>query len=116
MSSHQDSDLYGNPAGPADAAPAQRHGIGAVTNSAVPPPATRTVGTVLRLGTAAAVLLALIIFVAQNTARTRIAFLGMDGSLPLAAALLAAAFAGALLAVVVGTTRATRLRRRAHRP
>jgi uncharacterized integral membrane protein len=58
------------------------------------------------------VLVLLIIFIAQNTARTNISFLGLSGALPLAAALLAAALAGALLAATVAMTRGVRLRRR----
>jgi uncharacterized integral membrane protein len=59
------------------------------------------------------VLILLIIFIAQNTARTNVSFLGLSGALPLAAALLAAALAGALLTAAVGTTLAAQRRRRA---
>lgn len=68
--------------------------------------------TSLAAGTVAVVLVLLIIFIAQNTARTNISFLGLSGALPLAAALLAAALAGALLAATVAMTRGVRLRRR----
>jgi len=64
----------------------------------------------ISLGAASAVLLLLIIFIAQNTARADVSFLGLSGSMPLAAALLAAALAGAVLTAVVGLTRLRRAR------
>jgi len=65
----------------------------------------------ISISAASAVLLFLIIFIAQNTAQADVSFLGLSGSLPLAAALLAAALAGAVPTAVVGTTRRARLRR-----
>jgi uncharacterized integral membrane protein len=109
------SDLRPPQAGPADAAPAQRDGIGAVRNLRRGPPQTRSTGAVVGYGLAGVLLLGLIVFVAQNTAGTRVTFLGLTGSLPLAAALLAAAFAGAVLTLAVTMTRTTRLRRQARR-
>jgi len=61
------------------------------------------------------VLILLIAFIAQNTARTDISFLGLSGGLPLTVALAAAALAGAVLAVAFGSTRVAQLRRRDHR-
>ena len=65
----------------------------------------------ISIGAASAVVLLLIIFIAQNTAGADISFLGLSGSLPLAAALLAAALAGAVPTAVVCLTRLARLRR-----
>jgi uncharacterized integral membrane protein len=61
------------------------------------------------------VLILLIYFITQNTARTNVSFLGLSGELPLTVALLAAALAGAVLAVAIGSTRVAQLRRRDHR-
>ncbi|GAA0794465.1 lipopolysaccharide assembly protein LapA domain-containing protein [Spirilliplanes yamanashiensis] len=106
------------PVGADGDAPAVREGIGPVTQhpehveTVRPRPGTRTwvVGLLTAL-----VLVALIVFIAQNTARAEISFLGFSGSLPLAAALLAAALAGGLLTVTVSATRATVRRRAARR-
>ena len=65
----------------------------------------------ISISAASAILLFLIIFIAQNTAQADVSFLGLSGSLALAAALLAAALAGAVPSAVVGTTRMARLRR-----
>ncbi|HYN96365.1 MAG TPA: lipopolysaccharide assembly protein LapA domain-containing protein [Pilimelia sp.] len=94
-----------------DAGPAERYGLGAAVNRAPAVPRTRAGAAWVGSCAAAVVFLALIIFIAQNTANTQIAFLGLEGTLPLAAALLAAALAGAVLTLVIGTTRITQLRR-----
>lgn len=60
---------------------------------------------------AAALLVALVIFIAQNAGTVSIHFVGLDGRLPLAVALLAAAVAGMLLVAVAGTARIIQLRR-----
>lgn len=64
---------------------------------------------------AALLLAALIIFVLQNTQPVLVSFLGMQGSVPLAVALLIAGAGVAIIALVVGAIRVSRLRRRAHR-
>ena len=61
---------------------------------------------------AAAVLVVLITFMLQNTRSVEITFLGMQGTLPLALALLIAGVGVAIIAMVVGTARITQLRRR----
>jgi uncharacterized integral membrane protein len=61
------------------------------------------------------VLLLLIIFIAQNTRSTTVSFLGWDGSVPVAVALLIAAVAGLFLATVAGSLRILQLRRRVRR-
>jgi len=68
--------------------------------------------TVIALGL---VLLLLIIFVAQNTQKVNVSFLGWDGQTPLAVALLIAAAAGLFIAAVAGSLRILQLRRRVKR-
>jgi uncharacterized integral membrane protein len=58
------------------------------------------------------VLLLLIIFVAQNTQKVNVSFLGWDGQTPLAVALLIATTAGLFIAAVAGSLRILQLRRR----
>jgi uncharacterized integral membrane protein len=60
------------------------------------------------LGVLAAV--ALVVFLAQNTRRVEVSFLGFNGSVPIAVALLAAAVFGASVVLVAGTARVTKLR------
>lgn len=61
------------------------------------------------------VLVLLIIFIAQNTAKVKVSFLGWTGHPPLAVALLIAAVAALLLATLAGTLRIWQLRRRVRR-
>jgi uncharacterized integral membrane protein len=61
------------------------------------------------------VLLLLIIFIAQNTQRVEVSFLGWDGTTPLSVALLIAAAAGLVIAVTAGALRIWQLRRRVRR-
>lgn len=61
----------------------------------------------------ALVLILLLIFILQNPAPARIAFLGWDGVLPTGVALLFAAVAGVLLVAVPGSVRIVQLRRQA---
>jgi uncharacterized integral membrane protein len=58
----------------------------------------------------AAVLIVAVIFIVQNAHAANISFLGVHLVLPLAAALLLAAIAGALAMTAVGPARITRLR------
>jgi uncharacterized integral membrane protein len=64
---------------------------------------------------AAFALLVLIVFITQNTRTTEVSFLGWHGDFPLAVALLAATLIGAVLALILGTTRIVQLRRTALR-
>lgn len=94
--------------GPRDSSSPRRDALAAPT-----PPYVARSGSQrawISIGAASAVLLLLIIFIAQNTARADVSFLGLSGSLPLAAALLAAALAGAVPTAVVGMTRLRRAR------
>ena len=83
--------------------------------SAPPPPAreqppTRTSGMRTRLIAGLAVLVVAVIFIIQNAHAANISFLGVHLVLPLAAALLLAAIAGALLMAAAGPARVTQLR------
>jgi uncharacterized integral membrane protein len=62
---------------------------------------------------AALVLVLLIIFIAQNTQRSSVNFLGLHGTAPTAVVLLIAAAAGALIVVTVAIARILQLRRAA---
>ncbi len=59
------------------------------------------------------ILIVLLIFIAQNTASTKFAFLGWHWSLPLGVAIMSAAVAGGLITVTVGAVRIFQLRRAA---
>jgi uncharacterized integral membrane protein len=59
--------------------------------------------------------LALIIFIAQNVHTVDVSFLVWRGRFPLAVAMLAAALLGAVLTLVLGSTRILQLRRTARR-
>lgn len=61
------------------------------------------------------VLVALAVFVLQNTQQVQVSFFGWDGTAPLAAALLIATAAGLLIAVSAGALRIIQLRRRVRR-
>ena len=61
------------------------------------------------------VLLLLIIFVAQNTRRVQLSFLGWDWHPPLAVALLIAVVGGLMLAATAGTLRIWQVHRRVRR-
>jgi uncharacterized integral membrane protein len=61
------------------------------------------------------VLLLLVVFIAQNTGRVQVSFLGWDGQPPLAVALLVAAVAGLALGVIAGALRLLQVRRRVRR-
>jgi uncharacterized integral membrane protein len=76
---------------------------------------TRTSAAWLGICTAAVILVVLIVFMLQNTGSVAVSFLGMQGSLPLAMALLIAAVGAALLTMMVGVARITQLRRRYRR-
>jgi uncharacterized integral membrane protein len=65
--------------------------------------------------TAAVILVVLIVFMLQNTGSVEASFLWMQGSLPLAMALLIAGVGAALLTMLVAVARITQLRRRFRR-
>ena len=80
-----------------------------------PLPRTRAGSTWVAACIAVLILIALIIFIAQNAGSVRISFLALHGRFSLAVALLAAAAAGCLLTLIVGTTRILQLRRSVRR-
>jgi uncharacterized integral membrane protein len=72
---------------------------------------TRTSAAWFGIWAGVAVLILLIIFIAQNTADVEITFLWMHGSLPLALALLIAGVGVAIIAMGVAAARIAQLRR-----
>lgn len=64
---------------------------------------------------AVVILVALVVFIAQNTQQSSVNFLGAHGRAPTSVVLLIAAVAGALIVIVVGTARILQLRRGARR-
>jgi uncharacterized integral membrane protein len=76
---------------------------------------SRTSGAWTAVVVAAVLLLLLIVFIAQNTDDAHISFLGWDGGVPLAVALLIAAASGVIITALVGTLRIWQLRRRVRR-
>lgn len=76
---------------------------------------SRVGGTWVGIVVLGAVLLMLIVFIAQNTQSVDVSFLAWDGDFPLAVAVLAAAAGGFLIAATAGTLRIWQLRRRVRR-
>ncbi|MFC7497147.1 MULTISPECIES: LapA family protein [unclassified Nocardioides] len=76
---------------------------------------SRTSGAWTAVIIAAVLLVLLVTFIAQNTDDVHISFLGWDGTVPLAVALLIASAAGVVITAVVGTLRIWQLRRRVRR-
>ena len=64
---------------------------------------------------AAVLLVALIVFMLQNTQLVLVSFLGMQGTVPLAVALLIAGVGVGIIALIIGSVRIAQLRRRLHR-
>ncbi|WP_345367275.1 lipopolysaccharide assembly protein LapA domain-containing protein [Actinoallomurus liliacearum] len=77
--------------------------------------ATRTSTVWASVWAVAIILIAVIVFILQNTRSVQVSFLGMHGALPLAVGLLIAMVAGAVVTLVLGTARITQLRRLARR-
>ncbi|MFI5706521.1 lipopolysaccharide assembly protein LapA domain-containing protein [Kribbella sp. NPDC051620] len=88
-----------------------------VTPSASTTQVPRTRAGAAWVGICAAALAAvvLIVFMLQNTRTVQISFLWMDGSLPLAMALLIAGVGVGIVTMLIGTARLTQLRRLARR-
>jgi uncharacterized integral membrane protein len=78
-------------------------------------PRTRAGTAWVGASVAAVVVLALIIFIAQNVHAVEVSFVTLHGRFPLAVALLAAALAGSVVTLVIGSTRIVQLRRTARR-
>jgi putative membrane protein len=79
-------------------------------------PVTRVSAAWVGICAATVMLVALIIFMLQNTRSVQISFLWMHGSVPLALALLIAGIGVGIVTMIVGTARITQLRRLARRP
>ena len=75
-------------------------------------PSSRAGAAWVGICVAALVLIALIVFMMQNTDPVRVTFLSMQGSVPLAIALLIAGVGVGIVALVIGTIRIGQLRRR----
>lgn len=118
MSSEDSDSPAGSPAeGPSAAREAGQpspQGPGAPPSPAGKDPlrGSRTSGVWLATGAALLLLILLIIFIAQNTATTRIYFLGFEGETPVAVALLIAAVVGMAVVALAATLRILQLRRR----
>jgi uncharacterized integral membrane protein len=76
---------------------------------------SRTSGAWIGLAVVAILLVLLIIFIAQNTQRVQVAFLGWEGQTPLSVAILAAVVTGLVVAAIAGSLRILQLRRRVKR-
>jgi uncharacterized integral membrane protein len=78
-------------------------------------PLTRTGATWFGICVAALLFVVLIVFMLQNTRSVEVTFLWMNGTLPLALALLIAGVGAAILTMVVGAARITQLHRQSRR-
>lgn len=109
----------GNPSGPSHEAvrPEHIHRTSTHRTSTHPVKVARSRAGGVWVGScvAALVLVALIIFMLQNTQPVLVSFLGMQGTVPLAVALLIAGVGVGIIALVVGSIRIAQLRRRIHR-
>lgn len=72
---------------------------------------TRISGTWVAIIVALIILIFLLIFILENLDSTTVSFLGMEGSMPLAVAMLFSAIAGAVLVALVGGARIFQLRK-----
>jgi uncharacterized integral membrane protein len=105
-------------AAPVDAAPAPASEAPVGQGNAAPPPTqpgprvrgTRTGRVWVGVCAAALIVVALIIFMVQNTHKVQVTFLGMSSSTSLALMLLIAAVGGILLTLILGSARILQLR------
>ncbi|HTE67780.1 MAG TPA: lipopolysaccharide assembly protein LapA domain-containing protein [Actinomycetes bacterium] len=86
---------------PADAEPT-------LPQHTIEPTRTSMVWTMVGIGVV--LLVAILVFILQNSQRVRVRFLMVDGTLPLGVALLFGALLGALLVLVAGASRVLQLR------
>jgi len=94
------------PAEPEVAAPAD--GEATLAEHTIEPTRTSMVWTMVGIGVV--LLVAILVFILQNSQRVRMQFLMVNGTLPLGVALLFAALLGALLVLVAGAARVLQLR------
>jgi putative membrane protein len=108
-------------AGPVGEAPAPSSEAPAGQGSPSPPSApqrvrgTRTGRVWVGVCAAALIVVALIIFMVQNTHTVKVTFLGLTGSTSLALMLLIAAVGGIVLTLILGSARILQLRRAVRR-
>ena len=76
---------------------------------------SRTSGFYAAVAALGLVLVLLIVFIAQNTRKTTVSFLWLDGKVSVAVALLIAAAAGLFVALLASSLRILQLRRRVRR-
>ena len=88
----------------------------AIRVDTVPRSPTRLSATWTAVVVAVVLLVALVVFIAQNTRPSTVSFLGAHGRAPTAVLLLIATLAGAVIVIVVAVARMLQLRRRAARP
>jgi uncharacterized integral membrane protein len=105
--------LHGRESAPADPVAAPQDP--APVDHSGRPPATRTSAAWIAVCIASLAFVVLIVFMLQNTRQVEVTFLGMQGQLPLALALLIASVGTAILVTVIGTARITQLRHLARR-
>jgi uncharacterized integral membrane protein len=72
---------------------------------------TRTSASWTAVVAAIVVLIGLVIFIAENTQRTTVSFLGIHGHAPTGVVVLVSAVVGAAIVAIVGTARILQLRR-----
>jgi uncharacterized integral membrane protein len=104
------TDLPRSEQNPESAEPEEPHALSR-TRSSRPAP-TRLSGAWTAVVVTAVLLVAFVIFVAENSRSVPVAYLGAQGHAPVAVLVLASAAAGALLVIVVGIARLAQLRRR----
>jgi uncharacterized integral membrane protein len=75
------------------------------------PRPTRASAIWVATGAALVLLILLIVFMLQNSAKATLHFLGLSGTVPLGLALLIAAVGGGVLVAIAGIARVTQLRR-----
>jgi lipopolysaccharide assembly protein A len=97
---------------PAAAPPAAEVGV---TGPTVKTPRSRAGAVWVGICIAALLLIVLVIFMLQNTRPVLVTFFSLEGTVPLAIALLIAGVGVGLIALVVGTVRIAQLRRRLSR-
>ncbi|TRW46944.1 LapA family protein [Georgenia yuyongxinii] len=89
-----------------------RDAEGTSSNSRARTPRSRAGAAWVGICVAAIVLVALIVFMLQNTQRVLISFFSFEGMVPLSLALLIAGVGVGIVALVIGSVRIAQLRRR----
>ncbi len=103
------------PSPPSDEGPGQEPSSGNGSPREGAPRLTRASAVWVATGAALLLLIMLIVFMLQNSAKVEVHFLSLTGTIPLGLALLIAAVAGGVLVAVAGAARVTQLRMNARR-